>query len=54
MNDIPIVGDLCYAHRILESLGGKHCKSVNRMCKVVSLSKVVSLGIDLLTFLMIL
>ena len=31
MNDILVIGDLCYAHRmILESLGGKHCMSVER------------------------
>ena len=27
-NDLPVTGDLCYAHRILESPGGKQCKSV--------------------------
>ena len=27
-NDLPVTGDLCYAHRILGSPGGKHCKSV--------------------------
>ena len=28
MNDIPVIVDICYAHRmILESPGGKHCKS---------------------------
>ena len=29
MNDLPVTGDLCYAHRILGSPGaGKHRKSV--------------------------
>ena len=27
-NDLPVTGDLCYAHRILGSPGSKHCKSV--------------------------
>ena len=31
MNDIPVIVDVCYAHRmILESPEGKHCKSVER------------------------
>ena len=41
MNDLPLIGVLCYAQRILGSLGGKHCKSLegNVWRKVVLTSK---------------
>ena len=41
MNDLPLIGFLCYAQRILGSLGGKHCKSLegNVWRKVVLTSK---------------
>ena len=45
MNDLPVTGYPCYAQRILGSLGGKHCKSVegNVWRKVVSSSKAGNL-----------
>ena len=46
MNDFPVIGDLCYTHRILGSPRGKHCESLQRNLwrKVVSpVSKAVSL-----------
>ena len=30
MNDFPVIGDPCFARRILGSLGGKHCESLQR------------------------
>ena len=45
MNDLPVTGYPCHAQRILGSLGGKHCKSLERNIshKVVSSSKAVNL-----------
>ena len=45
MDDLPVIGDLCFAQRILGSPGGKHCKSLERNVwrKVVSSSKAVIL-----------
>ena len=28
MNDFPVIGDPCFAHRIIGSPGGKHCESL--------------------------
>ena len=41
MNNLPLIGFLCYAQRFLGSLGGKHCKSLkgNVWRKVVLTSK---------------
>ena len=30
MNDFPLIGYPCFAHRILGSPGGKHCESLQR------------------------
>ena len=31
MNDFSVIGDACFAHRIMESSeGGKHCESLQR------------------------
>ena len=30
MNDFPVIGYPCFAHRILGSPGGKHCESPQR------------------------
>ena len=30
MNDFPVIGYPCFAHRILGSPGGKHCESLQR------------------------
>ena len=30
MNDLPVIGYPCFAHRILGSPGGKHCESLQR------------------------
>ena len=30
MNDFPVIGDPCFAHRILGSPGGKHFGSLQR------------------------
>ena len=48
MNDFPAIGYSCFAHRILGSLGGKHCESLQRIVwhGVVSPLKAVSLGIE--------
>ena len=48
MNDLPVTGYPCYAHRSLGSPGGKHCKSLegNVWRKVVSTSKKTILGRD--------
>ena len=45
MNDFPVIGDPCFAHRILGSPGGKQCESLQRNVwrGVVSPSKAVSL-----------
>jgi len=45
MNDFPVIGDPCFAHRILGSSGGKHCESLQRNVwrGVVSPLKAVSL-----------
>ena len=45
MNDFPVIGDPCFAHRILGSPGGKHCESLQRNVwrGVVSPLKAVSL-----------
>ena len=45
MDDLPVIGDLYFAQRILGSPGGKHCKSLERNVwrKVVSSSKGVIL-----------
>ena len=34
MNDFPVIGDPCYAHRILGSPGGKHSVSLQRDVRV--------------------
>ena len=41
MNDLPVIGYLCYAQRSLGSPGGKHCWSLegNVWRKAVSTSK---------------
>ena len=31
MDDFPVIGYSCFAHRILGSLGGKHCESLQRI-----------------------
>ena len=48
MNDFPLIGDPSYAHRILGSPGGKHCKSLegNVRSKAVFWSKTLTLGKD--------
>ena len=48
MNDFPVIGYPCFAHRILGSPGGKHCESVQRNVwrGVVSPLKAVSLDIE--------
>ena len=48
MNDLPVIGYPCFAHRILGSPGGKHCKSLKRNVwrGVVSPLKAVSLDIE--------
>ena len=48
MNDFPVIGDPCFAHRVLGSLGGKHCESLqgNVWRGVVSPLKAVSLDIE--------
>ena len=45
MNDFPVIGYPCFAHRILGSPGGKHCESLQRNVwrGVVSPLKAVSL-----------
>ena len=45
MNDFPVIGDPCFAHRIMGSPGGKHCESLQRNVwrGVVSPLKAVSL-----------
>ena len=45
MNDFPVIGDPCFAHRILGSPGGKHYESLQRNVwrGVVSPLKAVSL-----------
>ena len=40
MNDIPVIGDLCYAHGILGLPGAKHCHSVGRKCGVKAVFSV--------------
>ena len=30
MNDFSVIGDVCYAHKIMGSPGGKHCESLQR------------------------
>ena len=30
MNDFSVIGDACFAHRIIRSPGGKYCKSLQR------------------------
>ena len=46
VNDFPVIGDLCFAHRVLGSPGGKHCKSLQRNVwrEVLSSLKAVSFG----------
>ena len=48
MNDFPVIGYPCFAHRILGSPGGKHCESPQRNVwrGVVSPVKAVSLDIE--------
>ena len=48
MNDFPVIGYPCFAHRILGSPGGKHCESLQRNVwrGVVSALKAVSLDIE--------
>ena len=48
MNDFPLIGDPSYAHRIMGSPGGKHCKSLegNVRSKAVFSSKTLILGKD--------
>ena len=48
MNDFPVIGDPCFAHRILGLPGGKHCESLQRNVwrRVVSPLKAVSLDIE--------
>ena len=48
MNDFPVIGDPCFAHRILGSPGGKHCESLQRNVwrGVVSPLKAVSLDTE--------
>ena len=48
MNDFPVIGYSCFAHRILGSPGGKHCESLQRIVwrGVVSPLKAVSLDIE--------
>ena len=49
MNDFSVIGDACFAHRIMESSGGgKHCESLQRNVwrGVVSLLKAVSVDIE--------
>ena len=48
MNDFPVIGDPCFAHRVLGSPGGKHCESLqgNVWRGVVSPLKAVSLDIE--------
>ena len=48
MNDFPVIGDPCFAHRIMGSPGGKHCESLQRNVwrGVVSPLKAVSLDIE--------
>jgi len=52
MNDLSVTGCPCYAQRILGSLGGKHCKSLERNAwrNVVSSSKAVNLDKKLTLF----
>ena len=47
-NDFPLIGDPCYAHRILGSPGGEHCESLQRDVwrNVVSPSKGMSLDVE--------
>ena len=46
MNDFPLIGDPSYAHRIMGSPGGKHCKSLggNVRSKAVFSTKTLILG----------
>ena len=48
MNDFPVIGYSCFAHRILGSPGGKHCESLQRIVwrGVVSPLKAVSLDTE--------
>ena len=48
MNDFPVIGYPCFAHRILGSPGGKHCESLQRNVwrGVVSPLKTVSSDIE--------
>ena len=48
MNDFSVIGDACFAHRIMGSPRGKNCKSLQRNVwgGVVSPLKKVSLGIE--------
>ena len=56
MNDLPVTGYPCYAQRFLGSLGGKHCKSLERNVwgKVVSSLKAVNLDKEQRFFALIL
>ena len=48
MNDFQVIGDPCFAHRIMGSPGDKHCESLQRNVwrGVVSPLKAVSLDIE--------
>ena len=48
VNDFPVIGDPCSAHRIMGSPGGNNCESLQRnvWCGVVSPLNAVSLDIE--------
>ena len=56
MNDFPVIGYPCFAHRILGSPGGKHCESLQRNVwrGAVSPVKAVSFGQKMQHFAVIL
>ena len=46
MNDFPVIGYPCFAHRILGSPGGKHCESPQRNVWRGAVSPVKAVSLD--------
>ena len=46
MNDFPVIGYPCFAHRILGSPGGKHCESLQRNVWRGAVSPVKAVSLD--------
>ena len=47
VNDFPVIGDPCFAHRIMGSPAGKHCKSLQRSGWRVVVSPLKSSVLDI-------